>query len=105
MTDTCLDRLAASAEWVSDPTRLLRGGVENVDITAARVLLAHIHKLTAERDAARAEVADMQRALTGRITLQNDAEVEAAFVAGQNDCGCNGLPTRTWAEHRSEHKP
>jgi hypothetical protein len=48
-------------------------------------LRADLARVTAERDAAR-------------------AEVEAAFVAGQNDCGCNGLPARTWAEHHSEHK-
>lgn len=44
-------KLDAARAWVSEPTRHLRGGVENVDITAGRILLAHIDVLTAERDA------------------------------------------------------
>lgn len=31
-------RLTAALEWVREPARYLRGGVENVDITAGRVI-------------------------------------------------------------------
>ena len=83
-TMTTETRLEAALGWLREPSRWLRGGVENLDVTAGRVVADELDRLSrGNRELAEARVTTDTDAERLRVDLATAHQrMEAAFRAG-----------------------